>query len=203
MKNWDGMYPPHPCKKCGKMLNADGGHPAELYAGCSSYTGLCDKCARGPAYVEYVDPLDGAITWNCPPSQYGDRERRTYIAYANCEDCKGTGRTRFHGRYESFDTYCKRCLDQQCAHPLHQAHYKATSAIFPRYEEIFKAECKSFGIRSLGTKKKPLTDDELSLGMAIQEWLYPQYAQEVQDQQDVWALCLYVARSIAPPLAAI
>jgi hypothetical protein len=86
---------------------------------------------------------------------------------------------------------------------LHQAHYKATSAIFPRYEEIFKAECKSFGIRSLGTKKKPLTDDELSLGMAIQEWLYPQYAQEVQDQQDVWALCLYVARSIAPPLAAI
>src|SRR3954453_15607353 len=117
MEKWDGMYPQHPCKKCGKMLNADGGHPAELYAGCSSYTGLCDKCARGPAYIEYVDLLDGAITWNCPPGMYGKRARETYHSYAGCGTCKGTGRTKFHGRYESFDHQCKDCSDGYYAHP--------------------------------------------------------------------------------------
>lgn len=42
---WDGMLGPigsiH-CNRCGKPLNKDGGHPAELYAG--TYTGLCYGC---------------------------------------------------------------------------------------------------------------------------------------------------------------
>ena len=41
-QRWDGMYPQHECSGCGKLLNADGGHPAELYAG--TYTGLCYEC---------------------------------------------------------------------------------------------------------------------------------------------------------------
>lgn len=33
MTTIDGMLPQHGCKGCGRVLNKDGYHPAELYAG--------------------------------------------------------------------------------------------------------------------------------------------------------------------------
>ena len=86
-----GMLPQHGCKQCGKALNADGGHPAELYAG--TYTGLCYQCERSGVRLVYTARLDGCQSWEFPPhcaSWRRDRER--FLAYPECEICSGKGR---------------------------------------------------------------------------------------------------------------
>ena len=116
--SWDGMYPPHPCRECGKQLNADGGHPAELYAG--TYTGLCYGCERKP--VRIVQSYeDGAIRLSyAPHCPSWRREREEYQAYPNCPDCDGKGmkiidRSFAHGG--PYPAYCKPCSDRFWNYP--------------------------------------------------------------------------------------
>lgn len=115
----EGMLPQHPCKNCGKMLNADGYHPAELYLG--TYTGLCYDCeGKGPFIVD--EYIDGAKRISYPPnSPAWSREREEYVAYADCPECKGKGMTRVsksapHGG--SFRKFCKTCSQRFYLHPV-------------------------------------------------------------------------------------
>ena len=69
---WDGMLPQHPCKWCGKLLNQDGYHPAELYAG--TYTGLCSSCESfGPRILQEF--YDGCKLISHPPSTPSHRRQ--------------------------------------------------------------------------------------------------------------------------------
>lgn len=112
----DGMFPPEwLCVRCGRVLNADGGHPAELYAG--TYNGLCSACTGAGPYLEGVFVLDGAWRVNYPPhcpSWRRDRER--FTGYADCGECHGSGVTgwgqSFGGsRYREYCRVCTRRFD--------------------------------------------------------------------------------------------
>jgi hypothetical protein len=112
---WDGMLPAGTkCKRCGKVLNADGGHPAELYAG--TYTGECYSCARENGRVERGYPT-GARELSYL-DDYQPLRRSQFTAYADCEVCQGQGYIHisralaFGGSYKS---YCQPCLDRHLA----------------------------------------------------------------------------------------
>lgn len=117
-KNWDGFYPPHNCKDCGKKLNADGGHPAELYAG--TYTGLCYGCENKPQRIEKTYS-DGSVLFSYPPHcPSWRRDRKTFYAYTDCTNCNGTGRlyvSRSFALGGSYYNYCKTCLTRFCQTP--------------------------------------------------------------------------------------
>ena len=117
-----GMLPKHCCKNCGKPLNADGGHPAELYAG--TYTGLCYSCERGPAFVYKIDPLDNVQHWDFPPHcPAWRRDREYFIGYAGCPKCSGTGAimiSRPDGQGGNYRKQCEICSDKYYTHPLRQ-----------------------------------------------------------------------------------
>lgn len=105
-----GMFPQSDCKGCGRPLNADGMHPAELYAG--TFTGLCYRCERGGPYI--VDTLpDGAQRISYPPhSPSWRRSREEFWAYADCEHCNGAGRKMISRPLTSGGSYpahCKPC----------------------------------------------------------------------------------------------
>lgn len=106
-----GMYPADwTCKACGKVLNADGGHPAELYAG--TYTGLCYGCERAGTYVVPDSELpDGARRVSWPPACPSWRRDRTeHWAYPDCEDCKGKGARMRYGHMNQWTEFCRPCL---------------------------------------------------------------------------------------------
>jgi len=120
MMDSHGMLPNHPCKQCGKPLNADGYHPAELYAG--TYTGLCYSCERSGERLLQVNSLDGAQHWEFPPhcpSWRRDRER--FIGYTGCQLCQGKGRL-WVGRSDtqrgSYSKQCEPCSNRFWDHPL-------------------------------------------------------------------------------------
>jgi len=117
--SWDGMLPPHPCKRCGKPLNADGGHPAELYAG--TYTGLCTQCQNTGPYVVKEYGADGAQRISYPPHcPAWRRDREEFIAYPDCRECGGTGRIYVDRGWKHGGPYyrpCDRCLDRFRGHP--------------------------------------------------------------------------------------
>jgi hypothetical protein len=75
-----------------KPLDADGGHPAERYAG--THNGLCYPCtATGPYMVEVAE-LDGCRRLSYPPSCPSlRRDRETELAYPDCEQCLGAWHT--------------------------------------------------------------------------------------------------------------
>ena len=114
----EGMYPPHACKRCGRMLNADGGHPAELYAG--TYTGLCYKCQNAPAIVLQT-ACDGAKLKEYAPHCPSWRRDRTKVhAYDDCGTCKGEGRiyvSRSDPKGGSYYRYCPDCFERYWHHP--------------------------------------------------------------------------------------
>jgi hypothetical protein len=114
---WDerGMYPPHPCKGCGKPLNADGGHPAELYAG--TYTGLCYACERkGPLVVATFE--DGCKLVSHPPHcPAWRRDREEYYWFEGCGQCQ-QGRVWVSRAYSEGGPYTQSC--PACA-PRHYA----------------------------------------------------------------------------------
>jgi hypothetical protein len=106
-----GMFPADwTCRVCGKRLNADGHHPAELYAG--TFTGLCYGCERGAAYVVPDSELpDGARRVSHPPSCPSWRRDRTeHWAYPDCEECGGMGARMRYGRNGQYTEYCRPCL---------------------------------------------------------------------------------------------
>lgn len=76
-----------PCRVCGKELGGrqpDGSYhrPAELYAG--TYTGLCQRCTSGRAYL-VTTLCDGAEVWSFPPHcPSWRRDRQTFVSYPDC-----------------------------------------------------------------------------------------------------------------------
>lgn len=106
-----GMYPADwRCRVCDVVLNADGGHPAELYAG--TFTGLCYRCERGPAYVVPDSELpDGARLLSWPPaSPSWRRDRTTHWAYPDCEECAGKGARMRYSSMNQYTESCRPCL---------------------------------------------------------------------------------------------
>lgn len=105
------------CQRCGKLLNSDGGHPAEIYAG--TFNGLCYGCTAARPHVVKVAVLDGAriVSWppHCPSYR---RDRDTYTAYPDCGACKGTGVQRRNLGSTGYREGCKACLARYCAHPV-------------------------------------------------------------------------------------
>src|SRR5438128_1995499 len=76
-----GMLLPRACTNCGRLLNADGGHPAELYLG--TYTGLCDDCVRaGPFTVTRFG--DVAAVSHPPHAPSWRRNRESYLHWLGC-----------------------------------------------------------------------------------------------------------------------
>lgn len=107
MSNWDGMLPARSCTGCGKQLNADGNHPAELYAG--TYTGLCYTCEKKPFFVTRTE-FDGALILSYPPHcPSWRRDRETFIAYDDCEKCHGKGRFMVSRSFSQGGPYPKNC----------------------------------------------------------------------------------------------
>ena len=106
-----GMLPRQPCRQCGKPLNGDGRHPAELYAG--TFTGLCYSCQNSGRYVVETYP-DGARLLSFPPHcPSWRRDREEYIAYENCPDCQGKGHitvSRSCSQGGPYPIHCSRCL---------------------------------------------------------------------------------------------
>ncbi len=120
----EGFYPQHSCRVCEHPLNADGGHPAELYAG--TYTGLCYGCQNAPVYVVHTSSLDGcrllSYAPHCPSWR---RDREEYFAYQDCETCRGTGRlyvSRSCGEGGSYYRHCPDCMTRFGRHPVRQWH---------------------------------------------------------------------------------
>lgn len=80
-----GFLPQHKCKHCGRKLNADGEHPAELYAG--TYNGLCYSCERAGPTVVSTDDF-GACRVSHPPScPSWRRDREFFTWFRGCVKC--------------------------------------------------------------------------------------------------------------------
>lgn len=108
-----GMFPADwRCSNCGKQLNADGNHPAELYAG--TFNGLCYACTSGPAFVVKGSELpDGARLVSHPPAcPSWRRDRTTHWAYPDCVECKGLGAKRRYTWSGDFMEYCRPCMER-------------------------------------------------------------------------------------------
>jgi len=125
-----GMYPQHPCKECGKPLNEDGGHPAELYAG--TYTGLCYSCQNKGAFK--VETLkSGALYMSHPPHCPSWRRNREFkIWFENCDnpECHHGAVTisRCYSQGGPYPIQCKTCRARHEAHPSTQEDNKKLAA---------------------------------------------------------------------------
>jgi len=121
--NWDGFYPEHGCKRCGKPLQGqDTGYPAELYAG--TYTGLCYACTSEPPYEDNRCMASGARVWSHPPSCPSHRrDREIFFGFDDCS-CNHGRRTvvRSDGMGGSYGKQCPDCWEDHRSHPLVQAH---------------------------------------------------------------------------------
>lgn len=139
-----GMLPAQPCKQCGKPLNVDGYHPAELYAG--TFTGLCYRCERSGERLIHTAKLDGAQTWEFPPhcpSWRRDRER--FIGYADCTTCKGKGRLwigRSDAQGGSYSAQCEPCSKRYWNHPTREWKQRRFSQIGQAAQNLYLAELK-------------------------------------------------------------
>lgn len=113
----DGMLPSHKCRQCGKVLNVDGGHPAELHLG--TYTGLCYSCENGGP-ICIAQHASGAETWefapHCPAWR---RSRERFIGFPGCPDCGGRGRIMVAQSDVQGGSFPRNCV---CA----QRHYQYT-----------------------------------------------------------------------------
>lgn len=139
-----GMFPQHDCYQCRTPLNADGGHPAELYAG--TYTGLCYRCQNGPVYVEAYYPFDGAIVLNyAPHCPSWRRDRELYTAYPDCQECRGRGMlwvSRAMSMGGSYRSFCNTCSNRFHFHPTRNHHSKRVSRIYSAAQNLFRKKVK-------------------------------------------------------------
>jgi len=108
------------CRGCGKGLDADGGHPAERYAG--TFTGLCYGCEGGPAFDTGKREASGAEVWSHPPhAPSWRRDRQTYVWFHDCSNprCQH-GRTwisRSDPQGGSYTVNCPACWKRHFEHP--------------------------------------------------------------------------------------
>lgn len=115
-----GFYHGLTCKRCGKPLHGqDSGYPAESYAG--TYNGLCYPCTNAGPFVQSTE-MDGATIMSYPPhSPSWRRDRETFIAYPDCEECHGKGRfmvSRNYGMGGPYPRSCEPCGKRYDTHPL-------------------------------------------------------------------------------------
>lgn len=163
--SWDGMLPKRNCESCGKPLNEDGGHPAELYAG--TYTGLCYKCERKPDFVLKTYVIDGALLISHPPNTPAHRrDRWTSHAYEDCDECDGSGETYEHRSFRvggGYYRYCEKCSRRFWGHPERKRYEAARGKlweekIFPLKEQLntaFNADLEAGGFQ----KSKSVWDE--------------------------------------------
>lgn len=141
---WDGMLPRRNCERCGKPLNQDGAHPAELYAG--TFTGLCYVCERAGGYA-LETYRDGAKRISYPPHcPSWRRDREEYTAYEDCTECNGTGRhaiSRDYSKGGSYPVQCKACSERYYSDKLRDRASNALSRLREKaqehYENLLKA----------------------------------------------------------------
>lgn len=130
----DGMFPQDwQCQRCGKTLNADGNHPAELYAG--TFNGLCYPCTGGPRYVTGTRLVDGGTVWSYPPHcPSWRRDRETHVFYWDCELCHGEGRHSSYDHPVRCDACSKRSYTYGPGHDHNEYRRRARDAAQTRFE---------------------------------------------------------------------
>jgi hypothetical protein len=138
----DGMFPSNwCCVRCGKQLNADGHHPAELYAG--TYNGMCYRCTLGPKFLEGTRGLDGGNVWNHPPHcPSWRRDREKHVFFWDCEDCHGEGRRTSWNNAARCDTCSKRTYMTGTIHDHDAFRRRARDAAQARFERRMVAHLK-------------------------------------------------------------
>lgn len=151
-----GMYPAHPCKQCGRQLNADGDHPAELYAG--TYTGLCYQCERSGERLLAVARLDGAETWEFPPHcPSWRRARERFIGFTGCAECGGKGRLwvgRADAQGGSYSKQCEACSARFWGHPLRKWEQQRWGRIRQAAESEYRKELRRLKLLRLAEQGK-------------------------------------------------
>lgn len=165
MKDWDGMLAPPgvlKCKKCGKTLNEDGGHPAEVYAGTA--TGLCYGCERAGAFVaEDID--DGCKRTSHPPHcPAWRRDREEYVWSPGCTKQGCNMGAIWVGRSLSMGgSYTKQC--ESCFYTwLNGPTQKAIREQEKRDIEAFR---QSFGTPSLGQFQIMVNDGDGAVARTV------------------------------------
>jgi hypothetical protein len=170
------------CIRCGVKLNADGGHPAEIYAG--TYNGLCYPCTSAGPFIVCISELDGAqdVSWppHCPSWR---RSRETFFGYPDCETCKGAGATRGYGHHTPVWKRCESCSSRYHGHPLRKWYWDRASWLRKAADARFQATLDRVALAKLGTKRASrkritetigtLTEDELT---AIRTPIIEKYA---------------------------
>lgn len=122
-KVWDGHFQGVTCKSCGVVLNEDGYHPAETYAGTCTF--LCYSCMNAAPFVVETDDLDGMQSISYPPHcPSWRRDREVFTAYADCPDCKGQGFTWRPAQSDRYRHYCQRCTERYTEHPVRMMEYE-------------------------------------------------------------------------------
>lgn len=142
------------CKACGKVLNATGGRPAELYLG--TFTGLCYECERKPFFVERVDALDGARWVSYPPSCPSNRrDRVSHIGYADCTICDGNGVSQT--TYQNWSWYyesCSACRTRYYGHPVRVKRQARHEQLYTAANAVWKGEVERIARTLLPKKAK-------------------------------------------------
>ncbi|MGN6633849.1 MAG: hypothetical protein ACTHJ6_00115 [Oryzihumus sp.] len=144
------------CLRCSKVLNADGGHPAEVHAGC--YNGLCYACTAAGPYVEKVYLLDGARAVNYPPHcPSWRRDREHFTGYLDCPECKGSGVAGWlptAGGSSSYRHYCTACHSRFYDPPLRRRSCDWSRLLMERAQAAFERRLKQhLGLRPRCSRK--------------------------------------------------
>ena len=103
------------CIKCGKKL---GENPAETYPG--TYTGLCYNCQDADPYIVEEFPDSGVKISYPPYAPSFRRERRTFVAYRDCCECRGSGRIKVQRDLTEGGSYfiqCRACSKRYYNYP--------------------------------------------------------------------------------------
>lgn len=128
------------CARCRKLLNADGDHPAEIYAG--TFNGLCYGCTSSGPYIVRVSLLDGARVLSYPPHcPSWRRDREEYTGYADCETCQGSGVQGWApaaGGMDRYRHYCKPCIQRYSSHPVRVLAYGYSETLMRVAETAFQ-----------------------------------------------------------------
>jgi hypothetical protein len=158
------------CTRCGKPLNADGNHPAELYLG--TFNGLCYGCTAAGPYVVKVSLLDGARVLSYPPHcPSWRRDREEFTAYPDCGTCKGSGVQRSCVGQTGYREYCKPCIRRYSANHVRVLEAEWTVKIADAGNRAFQRRLTlAAGLRP-GTSRKRQAAGWAALGEEVKDSL--------------------------------